>query len=124
VPSSAQIFRYKSIYGLAVDTHISYLLASICRCIWSMETRLIETPIAYLELMCSTGAACGLCYMCWHHYHTTTKHSIQFLRVYVTAPAALVLAFFFHPGEDWISMQILVAYTMYQEALGCCRSCG
>merc|ERR1719237_1067522 len=40
------------------------------------------------------------------------------LRVYVTAPASMVLATLFHPGDDWISMQILVSYTMFQEACG------
>merc|ERR1712151_357196 len=31
---------------------------------------------------------------------------------------ALVLAFFFNPGDQWLSMQILVSYTMFQEAMG------
>lgn len=113
-----KIMKYKSIYGLAVDTQAAYLLAVIVRCIWTLETRLVETPIAYLELLCSTGAACGLCYLCYTLYHTTTKHSVPYLRIYCTAPACLVLAFFFNPGDDWFSMQILVAYTMYQEAFG------
>jgi len=34
------------------------------------------------------------------------------------APVAAVLAFFFHPSDNWISIQILVAFTMYLEALG------
>jgi len=113
-----KIWKYKSIYGLSVDTQVSYLLASISRCIWSMETRLVETKVAYLELCLSTAAACGLCFLCWQLYHTTSKHSLPFLRVYATAPASLVLAFFFHPGDEWFSMQILVSYTMFQEAMG------
>lgn len=114
----AKIHKQKSIYGLSVDTQIAYLLAVVARCIWVMETRLVETKFAYLELILSTAAAFGLCYLCWMNYHTTSKHAYGPLRVYSTAPMALVLAFFFHPGEDWFSMQILVAYTMYQEAFG------
>lgn len=113
-----KIWKYKSIYGLSVDTQAAYLLATIARCVWSMETRLIETKFAYLELFLSTCAATGLAFLCFQLYHTTSKHSTVFLRVYVTAPVALVLAFFFHPGDDWISLQILVSYTMFQEALG------
>eukprot|EP00928_Gymnodinium_smaydae_P061933 TRINITY_DN45898_c0_g1_i1.p1 TRINITY_DN45898_c0_g1~~TRINITY_DN45898_c0_g1_i1.p1 ORF type:complete len:221 (-),score=43.52 TRINITY_DN45898_c0_g1_i1:313-975(-) len=113
-----KIYKHKSIYGLSVDTQACYLLAVIARCIWVMETRLVETKFAYLELLLSTVAAFGLAFLSYKYYHTTSKHPIPALRVYATAPAAMVLAILFHPGEDWISMQILVAYTMYQEAFG------
>merc|ERR1719183_2858272 len=56
--------------------------------------------------------------MCWRFRHTTTMQAIPWLRVYTLAPVALVLAFFFHPSDQWISIQILVAFTMYIEALG------
>eukprot|EP00747_Dinoflagellata_sp_TGD_P188824 gnl/TRDRNA2_/TRDRNA2_48351_c0_seq1.p1 gnl/TRDRNA2_/TRDRNA2_48351_c0~~gnl/TRDRNA2_/TRDRNA2_48351_c0_seq1.p1 ORF type:complete len:221 (-),score=40.80 gnl/TRDRNA2_/TRDRNA2_48351_c0_seq1:80-742(-) len=113
-----KIYKHKSIYGLSVDTQVAYLLAVMSRCVWVMETRLVETKFAYFELILSTIAAFALCFLCYQNYHTTQKHAILFLRVYVTAPLALVLAFFFHPGDDWWSLQILVAYTMYQEAMG------
>jgi len=113
-----KIWKYKSIYGLSIDTQAAYLLAAIARCVWSMETRLVETKFAYIELFFSTVANAGLAFLCFQFYHTTSRHSTPFLRIYATAPAALLLAFFFHPGDDWISMQILVSYTMFQEALG------
>lgn len=115
-----KIGYHKSIYGLSTDTQISYLLAVICRCIWVMETRLIETTFAYIELMLSTCAAVALVYSCYKH-RLTGGQNMQIhhlLRVYCTAPAALLLAFFFHPGDDWWSMQILVSFTMYMEAMG------
>mmetsp|Transcript_833 Transcript_833/g.2083 ORF Transcript_833/g.2083 Transcript_833/m.2083 type:complete len:221 (+) Transcript_833:49-711(+) len=113
-----KMWKHKSIYGLSVDTQAAYLLSVLARCVWVMETRLVETKFAYLELMLSTIGALGLSFMCYQYYHTTLKHSPPFLRVYATAPAAMVLAFFFHPGDDWWSMQILVSYTMFQEAMG------
>merc|ERR1719281_1160507 len=82
-----------------------------------METRLVETAFAYLELFLSTCLALVLCYFCWKYHHTTTKHSISYLRIYVTVPLAMVLAFLFHPGPDWVSMQVLVAFSMYMEAI-------
>lgn len=115
---ATKIYKHRSIYGLSVDTQICYLLAAITRCIWVMETRLVETKLAYLELIGSTVAAIGLCFLCYQYYHTTQKHATQALRVYVTAPIALVMAFFFHPGDEWRSMQILVSFTMYIEACG------
>jgi len=113
-----KIWKHKSIYGLSVDTQAAYFLAVIARCIWVMETRLVETKFAYLELMLSTVAAFGLSGLCFMYYHSTSKHSTPYLRVYCTAPVCMVLAFFFHPGDDWWSMQILVSYTMFQEATG------
>mmetsp|Transcript_94953 Transcript_94953/g.268185 ORF Transcript_94953/g.268185 Transcript_94953/m.268185 type:complete len:221 (-) Transcript_94953:107-769(-) len=113
-----KIYKHKSIYGLSVDTQVAYLLAAISRCVWVLETRLVETKLAYFELLVSTAAACGLAFLCFQLYHTTSKHSPPFLRVYATAPAAMVLALLFHPGDDWFSMQILVAFTMYMEAFG------
>jgi len=113
-----KIWKQKSIYGLAVDTQVSYLLAVISRCVWVMETRLVETYFAYFELLVSTMAALGLSFLCYQLYNTTSKHSVSYLRVYATAPVCMVLAFLFHPGDTWISMQILVSYTMFQEAMG------
>jgi len=113
-----KIYKHRSIYGLSVDTQAAYLLAVLARCFWVFETRLIETKFAYLELMLSTVGAVVLCVMCYNHYHTSTKQSPNYLRIYATAPVCMGLAFFFHPGEDWVSMQIWVALTMYLEATG------
>lgn len=113
-----KISTSKSIYGLSVDTQICFAIANIGRCWWTLDTRLIETKLAYLELILSTLASFGCCAMCYRYYHTTTKHAITYLRWYSLAGVALVLAFFFHPSDKWIDVQILVAFTMYLEALG------
>lgn len=108
----------KSIYGLSVDTQICFMLANISRCVWTLETRLVETKVAYMELLASTGVSICVCFLCYKYYHTTTKHAVSYFRVYTLAPIALALAVLFHPSDDWISVQILVAFTMYLEALG------
>lgn len=115
---AVKIYKHKSIYGLSVDTQIAYLIAVISRCIWVMETRLVETKFAYLELIMSTVAAIYLSFLCWVHFHSASKHAPVYLRVYVTAPCALLCAFLFHPGDEWMSMQILVSFTMFIEAAG------
>merc|ERR1719401_225718 len=83
-----------------------------------METRLVETVFAYVELCLSTVAAIGLCYLVYKLQHTTQRQANFWLRIYVTAPVCLALACVFHPGDEWFSMQILVSYTMFQEACG------
>jgi|EP00927_Polykrikos_kofoidii_P075371 ER lumen protein retaining receptor len=111
-----KIHKQRSIYGLSVDTQLCYLLSIVVRWVWVMETRLVETKLAYLELILSTVAASGLSFLCYQYNHTTSKQPNKFLRIYFTAPAALVLALIFHPGDDWISMQVLIAFTNYLEA--------
>merc|ERR1711933_578448 len=101
-----------------MGTQIAYLLAVLARCIWVMETRLVETVFAYVELCLSTVAAIGLCYLTYKLSHTTQRQSTPWLRIYATAPMCMLLAFLFHPGDTWLSMQILVSYTMFQEAMG------
>eukprot|EP01066_Platyproteum_vivax_P007229 Platyproteum_vivax@DN2778_c0_g1_i1.p1 len=112
-----KIHQQKSVYGLSFDTQIAYLLACISRVVWSVDTRLVETYLAYLEVGLSTMAAIALCYMNWKYRHTTTKQAWTGVRIYVLAPVALILAIFVHPGNGWISLQVLVAFTMYMEAL-------
>lgn len=113
-----KIFKQKSVYGLSIDTQIAFLMAAVGRCIWTMDTRLVDTVFAYIELVFSTIIAGALVYMCWKYRFTTTKHAAAPLRIWSLAPAALVLAFFFNPGTEWWTVQVLVAFTMYIEALG------
>lgn len=112
-----KIYMQRSIYGLSVDTQIAFAIANVSRCIWTLETRLIESNFAYLELAGSTVTSFALWFLCQKYKHTTTLHAPEHFRVYSLAAVALVLAFFFHPSDNWISMQILVAFTMYLEAL-------
>lgn len=100
-----KIHKTQSIYGLAVDTQIMFALGVVCRCIWTLDTRLIETYAAYAELVVSTLTCIVLCLMCWRYYHTTTMHAMSYLRAYTLAPIALVLAFFFHPSDSWWSVK-------------------
>ncbi|CAD7937424.1 unnamed protein product [Amoebophrya sp. A25] len=113
-----KIYKSKSIYGLSIDTQIAFAIANVTRCIWTLDTRLIETNFAFLELVCSTIVSLFCVYLCWTYHHTTTMHAIPWLRIYTLTPIAAVLAFFFHPSDQWFSVQILVAFTMYLEALG------
>ena len=46
-----KIWKSKSIYGLSTDTQICFAIANVARCIWTLDTRLIETHFAYAELV-------------------------------------------------------------------------
>eukprot|EP00919_Chromeraceae_sp_WS-2016_P053715 GHVR01127534.1.p1 GENE.GHVR01127534.1~~GHVR01127534.1.p1 ORF type:complete len:218 (-),score=-5.25 GHVR01127534.1:151-804(-) len=111
-----KILNTRSIYGLAADTQYCLLASTISRCIWSLDTRLVETKLAYLELLLSIAAAILLAYFVFRFRHTTTKKPLIFLRWYYIIPVAIILAFFIHPGKNWWTVQILVAFSMYVEA--------
>mmetsp|Transcript_4904 Transcript_4904/g.11437 ORF Transcript_4904/g.11437 Transcript_4904/m.11437 type:complete len:217 (-) Transcript_4904:461-1111(-) len=112
-----KIWRHKSIYGLSGDTQYCFLFATLARCFWSFDTRLVETWLAHFELLCSTVVACLLSYSVWRYWHTTTKQAPPYLRLLFAVPLAALLAFFFHPGRQWFTIQSLVAFTMYVEAV-------
>eukprot|EP01056_Protomagalhaensia_sp_Gyna25_P002543 Protomagalhaensia_sp_Gyna_25__2542@NODE_2437_length_1086_cov_639_553964_g1889_i2_p1_GENE_NODE_2437_length_1086_cov_639_553964_g1889_i2NODE_2437_length_1086_cov_639_553964_g1889_i2_p1_ORF_typecomplete_len219_score20_47ER_lumen_recept/PF00810_18/2_2e21ER_lumen_recept/PF00810_18/1e04_NODE_2437_length_1086_cov_639_553964_g1889_i249705 len=112
-----RIAKRQSIYGLAVDTQICYLLSTLARCWWSFDTRLVETQVAYWELVCSVLVAIATCILCLKYRMTTTKRPFWLYSAKVMVPAAMVLALCFHPGSALISLQVLVAFTMYLEAM-------
>jgi len=112
-----KIVQHRSIYGLSIDTQICFLVATVCRCIWSLETRLVETWLAHVELLLSTCVAALLCYYVISLRHTTTKTAWWPLRCFVTVPASFLVAFFFHPGSRWFTVQILVSFSMYLESV-------
>jgi len=112
-----KITKKRSVYGISVDTQIMFFISCICRCIWTIDTRLVETVWAYLELILSCAAAVGLvCYS--HKYrHTNPTQTPTFLQTPALLVAGAILAIFFHPGTAWFSYQTLIAFTMYNEAL-------
>jgi len=113
-----KIKSQQSIYGLSIDTQVCFLVATVSRVIWTMETRLIDTYLAYLELFGACLASGYIVYLSFFkYYYSTTEHAQWYLRAPVLSAAAMVLAFFFNPSTDWWSTQILVAFTMYLEGL-------
>ncbi len=97
---------------------ICFAVANISRCVWTLETRLIETNLAYCELIGSTLLSFGLCYLCYTYNDATNIKPPRYLEALALCPIAMLLAFLFHPGDDWFTLQILVAFTMYIEAIG------
>ncbi|KAF4719652.1 hypothetical protein FOZ62_028065 [Perkinsus olseni] len=113
-----RISTMKNIYGLSIDTQVCFLMGTLSRFIWMMDTRLVETWFSYLELWFNLAVQIALCYYCYIYWYTTTMHAPRYLRAPVLALVALLLAFLFHPGYEWVSGQVLVSFTMYIEAMG------
>lgn len=112
-----KVFQQRTIYGLSFDTQLCYLAATLSRCVWSLDTRLVETWLAYLELMLSTCMSMLLTYLMWRFRYTHTKEMITPLKAYLLVPASLLVAFLVHPSRAWWTVQILVAFSIYLEAV-------
>jgi len=113
-----KISRQRSVYGLSIDTQICFLLSVLSRCCWTLETRLVETKFAYMELGGSIIAAFTIVALCWQFRITAGASDKGPFRVYFLVPGALFAATVLHPGDDIFTIQILVAFTMYIEAAG------
>eukprot|EP00922_Rhytidocystis_sp_ex-Travisia-forbesii_P053267 GHVS01078986.1.p1 GENE.GHVS01078986.1~~GHVS01078986.1.p1 ORF type:complete len:217 (-),score=4.37 GHVS01078986.1:734-1384(-) len=112
-----KICQNKSIYGLAVDTQVCFLLSTVSRCVWSFDTRLIETWVAHVELCCSTLIAVVLVYYMVMYRHTQARSVSWMISIATLTPGAACLALLMHPGRVWFSIQVLVAFTIYLEAV-------
>lgn len=116
-----QVLRKRSVYGLSAETQVAYLLSTLARCIWSMDTRLVETKVAYLELVASVLVSASLvwCSVAFRHtnvHHKKSKLSGPGVTAAIVA-GAMVLAILVHPGVKFWSVQILVAFSIYLEAV-------
>ncbi|CBZ51348.1 putative ER lumen protein retaining receptor 1 [Neospora caninum Liverpool] len=112
-----KIHQQRTVYGLSIDTQICFLAASLSRCVWYLDTRLVETWLAYLELLCSTVISVVLTYYLWRYRHTNTKTVWTPCQAAVIIPVSMLTAFFIHPGRQWWTVQILVAFSIYTEAI-------
>ena len=117
-----RIRTVKSIYGLCIDTQICFLLSSLSRLLWTVNTRIYEAngafvTIAFLEMLLSVVAAFALVYHFVQLRHTTTVSVPMYLSYKVLIPISLGFAYIVNPG-GWfnVSSQLLVAFNMYVEA--------
>jgi ER lumen protein retaining receptor len=117
-----RIRTVKSIYGLSLETQLCFLFASLLRCFWTLNTRIVDTSSlfalgAYLELFASLVAAGVIVYHFQQFKYTTTMTVPVYLTTPVLLGASLIIAFLFNPGQ-WFSFttQVIVAMTMYSEA--------
>lgn len=105
------------IYFTKKIDYIYYLLIFLVIWMWPNFWFPFQTYLAYAELVCSTLVSAFLCFSVWKFRHTTTKEALWPLRSITLIPVALALGLFFHPGSSSISLQVLVAFTMYIEAM-------
>ncbi len=118
-----RVYGVKSIYGLSIDTQVCFVFSTLSRCVWSMNTRIIQSStwfafLAVIELLFSVVACVVLVNLFRKLLHTTTMESPHWLTWYVLVPTSFVVALAVNPGA-WFTFtaQVLVAFTMYVEAV-------
>ena len=118
-----KIWSVRSVYGLSLDTQVCLLLATISRCVWTLNTRIIETHavltiIAAMELFLCTLSGALFAYLFRNFRHTSITATPFALSYPVLMMIATVLAYLVNPGKWFaVSNQILVAFTIYIEAV-------
>ena len=116
-----KIHKSGSMYGISSDMQYCLLAATMARVFWVMDTKLIELPLAWIELLTALVFHLYCCYLC--HYvkeasQTQTKQKFMF-----TAPVVIALCFgiscIFHPGSKGVyffTLQMFVSFTIFLEA--------
>jgi len=114
--------KTRSTYGLSAQTQILFLMATLSRCIWSRDTRLMDTAMAPIELLVTLAANVAILVYFYRLKHTTAglkgdRDLWWPLQWYYLSLVSLLMALVFHPGRATISMQVLVAFSIYCEAM-------
>jgi ER lumen protein retaining receptor len=107
--------------GLAFDTQVIYLIGSIVRAIWILETRLSGLFLVWLELALSIGSNVYLVYLFKKYKEFNVMNYNNPFKFFVLLAASAILSIFFHPGSKgtyFFTMQMLVSFTMFFEACG------
>eukprot|EP00915_Cephaloidophora_sp_WS-2016_P007758 GHVH01010697.1.p1 GENE.GHVH01010697.1~~GHVH01010697.1.p1 ORF type:complete len:221 (+),score=9.82 GHVH01010697.1:129-791(+) len=117
-----KMHKTKSTYGLSAQTQILFLISTVSRCLWSRDTRLMDSPLAPVELMVTLVCNVATIVYFYRLRHTTTglKGDGDLwwpLKWHYLTLTALLLAVVFHPGKLLISMQVMVALSIYCEAM-------
>eukprot|EP01069_Polyplicarium_translucidae_P002660 Polyplicarium_translucidae@DN2095_c0_g1_i3.p2 len=73
--------------------------------------------MAYAELIASTSIATLICVLVYRYRHTTIKQAWWPLRSFVLLPLAAALAFVYTFHQEAVTKQVLVAFTMFLEAV-------
>ena len=118
-----KVVSVRSIYGLSLDTQLCYFFATLSRCVWTMNTRILDSHpalavIAILELAMSVFFTVILVYLFRDLAHTTTQQVPTHLSALVILPSVFILGIIVNPAS-WLGFnsQSLVAFTMYAEAV-------
>lgn len=112
-----EVLKKQSVYGLSMDTQICFLLSTVSRAIWTRDTRLTETRLAHVELGGAVLTSLAACVLCHRLRGTNSKQATSKYSVWLLTAAAMVTAILWHPGRGLLSLQVLVAFTIYMETL-------
>mgnify|MGYP001098713421 FL=1 len=113
--------KQKSIYGMCPDTQWVFFIATLSRCVWIFDTRLMGLPLAYIELISNVVLGAYCCYLCHKYKHTVEYSTSKYLDAISISVCCLVLCFLFHPGaknQFYLTVQMLVSFTIFMESAG------
>ncbi|EAR98957.1 ER lumen protein retaining receptor (macronuclear) [Tetrahymena thermophila SB210] len=114
-----RILKQRSVDGLSLQSQVMYGLGTLMRVIYTFDTRLSNYTIVFVEMMVAVLLHIGILYGFFKYRYTQTSDIQSPLISWKTIiPVCSVLAYFFHPGEQYEYLQILVSLSMFIEAVG------
>ena len=98
-----KIHKTSSMYGVAADMQYCLLAATMARVFWVMDTKLIDLPLAWVEILCALVMHVYISYLC---YFMKDPQQRDVKQIYLQAPVLIALCFglcmIFHPGSKGI----------------------
>ena len=116
-----KILKQKTLEGLAFGTQIIFLVGALIRCVWVFETRLINEPVVWIELVASVVISSYIVYLFQKYRHTVDPNVSNPFDYRILFIVCLIPSVIFHPGtknEYGVTMQMLISFTMFVEACG------
>lgn len=78
---------------------------------------ILQTRLAHVELGGAVLTSLGTCVLCHKLKSTNSKQASSKYSVWLLTAIAMLAAIIWHPGRGIISLQVLVAFTIYMETL-------
>ena len=122
--NSIMIYKLKkqqSMYGISIDTQLCLMATTLARLLWMTDTMLNDLPIAYVEICFALFMHGCILYFCYKYKDSIYRGIKQFyIKSWFLIAVCGVLSVMVHPGpkgEYFFTLQMLVSFTMYLEAL-------
>ena len=109
----------KSVAGISFDSQALLLISALARLIWVYWTRLVQTRfmavLVYAELGLSIASSVFLIRSMFKS-GSLRRPAEKLLRYESLTMICMFLSLLVNPGNKWVTMQILVAFSIYVEA--------
>lgn len=107
---------------VSLETNILFLIGTASRICWIFNSSLGSFFLTYIEIFLAVSTLSCVIYLYEknkvRNFYSNEIKLPEYLKLYVLLPLVVILSFFFHPGDSYISDQIFVSLGIFSEAVG------